>query len=84
MGRWCEIDGASGRVLRTELIARDTQVQGEITVDYQADAGVALLVPAEMRERYLMTQSNIRVEGAASYSRFRQFKVVTEEKPKQR
>jgi hypothetical protein len=78
------IDSATGRVLRTQLIARDTQVQGEVTVDYKSDAGVALLVPAEMRERYLVTQSNIRVEGVASYSRFRQFKVVTDEKPKPR
>lgn len=76
------MDSTNGRILRTYLMTRDTQVSAEITVTYRADPGVDLLVPAEMREQYLVTQSSVRIAGSATYSRFRRFTVVTTEKPK--
>jgi len=76
------IDGTNGRILRTELIARDTQLSAEVTVNYRLEAGMELLVPADMTEQYQVAQSGIRILGKATYSRIRQFTVVTTEKPK--
>ena len=44
------IDSRTGRFLRTELISEDTEVRALIDVSYRAEAGLDLLVPAEMRE----------------------------------
>jgi VWFA-related protein len=76
------IEAATGRVLRTELISEDVQVKAEITVNYGAEAGLDLLVPVEMREDYALPMSSIRIEGRATYSRFRRFTVTTSERPK--
>ena len=46
------IDSATGRILRTELISEDTEVRALIDVSYRSEAGLDLLVPAEMRELY--------------------------------
>ena len=53
-----------------------------IDVTYEAEPGLDLLVPAEMRENYLIRRSELRIDGRATYSRFRQFTVTTSEKPK--
>jgi VWFA-related protein len=76
------VDGKNGRVLKTELISEDAQIRAEVTVLYRIDAALPAPVPAQMRERYQLRQSNLRIEGTATYSRFRQFTVVTSEKPK--
>jgi VWFA-related protein len=76
------VEGATGRVLRTELISDDVQVKAEITVNYRAQAGLDLLAPVEMREDYALPQLGIRIVGRATYSRFRRFTVSTSEKPK--
>lgn len=44
------VDSRTGRFLRTELISEDTEVRALIDVSYRAEAGLDLLVPAEMRE----------------------------------
>ena len=54
-----------------------------IDVLYKAEPGLDLLVPAEMREIYLVRRTESRIDGRAEYSRFRQFIVTTTEKPKQ-
>jgi len=36
----------------------------------------------EMREAYALTQSTVRIEGRATYNRFRRFTVTTSERPK--
>jgi hypothetical protein len=74
------IDGATGRVLMSELIAEDTFLEGTIDVTYRLDPGVALLVPADMRERYVLRRDSSRVDGRAAYGRFRQFQVKVDEK----
>ena len=76
------IDSATGRILRTELISEDTEVRALIDVNYRSEAGLDLLVPAEMRELYELHRTQSRIDGRAEYSRFRRFTVTTSEKPK--
>ena len=76
------IDSATGRILRTELISEDTDVRALIDVSYRPEAGLDLLVPAEMRELYELRRTQARIDGRAEYSRFRRFTVTTSEKPK--
>jgi cell wall assembly regulator SMI1 len=74
------IEPASGRVRMTELVAEDVNLRGTIAVSYHAEPSIGLLVPAEMRERYDVRRDGSRVEGAATYSKFRQFTVSVDEK----
>jgi len=74
------IDPTSGRVLMTELVAEDTLVAGTVVVKYQPDLLADLLVPVAMRERYLERRNNARIDGAATYGKFRQFQVKVDEK----
>ena len=74
------IEAASGRVLGTELIADDTTLKGTINVTYRVEPSINLLVPGEMRERYEVRRDNSRVDGTATYSKFRQFQVKVDEK----
>lgn len=76
------LDSTTGRVLRSEHISEDTSVRASIDVTYQAAAGIEVLVPAEMRENYLIRRTDLRIIGRATYQRFRQFTVTTSEKPK--
>jgi hypothetical protein len=73
------IDASNGRVLRTEHIVEDTAVRGQIDVSYRLEPSIELLVPSEMRERYFIHRQNVRIDGTATYSRFRQFQVKTTE-----
>lgn len=74
------IDKTDGRILQTELIARDTTLRAQITVTYRHQDGITVLVPEEMREIYQITRSETRIDARARYGRFRQFTVTTEEK----
>src|SRR5262245_2739004 len=74
------IEAASGRVVGSELIADDTTLKGTVTVAYRLEPSVNLLVPAEMRERYEVRRDSSRVDGTATYSKFRQFQVKVDEK----
>jgi VWFA-related protein len=76
------IDATTGRVLRTELLSEDVQVKAEIVVNYGRQPELDLLVPIDMREEYALTQSAVRIEGQATYNRFRRFMVTTSERPK--
>jgi len=76
------IDSRTGRFLRTELISEDTEVRAVIDVSYRAEPGLDLLVPNEMRETYELRRTVARIDGRATYGRFRQFTVTTSEKPK--
>ena len=77
------VDSTNGRVLKTQLKSGYGDVRAEITVTYRAEPGFDLLVPGQMREGYMLPRSMTRIEGTATYSRFRQFKVVTTERTKQ-
>ena len=74
------IEPGTGRVLRSELIAQDVTIQGTIDVTYQPEPQIGLLVPIEMREHYEIRKDGSRVDGTATYSRFRQFQVKVDEK----
>jgi hypothetical protein len=75
---WIEPD--TGRVLMTELVMENRQVRGVITVNYQSEPVLGLLVPIEMRERYDKLRDQSVVDGYATYGRFRQFQVRVDEK----
>jgi hypothetical protein len=73
------IDPESGRVLMSELRTEDTNVVATIDVSYQSEPLLGLSVPAEMRERYELSPDGMVVTGTATYGRFRQFSVHTDE-----
>jgi hypothetical protein len=74
------VDPASGRVLATELVADDVSLSATIVVLYDAEVLKDVLVPTAMHERYLERRTSVRIDGAATYSRFRQFQVKVDEK----
>jgi hypothetical protein len=73
------IEPATGRVVMTELTTDDFDVATTIDVTYQEDPVLRFSVPAEMRERYVLSPDNMIVRGMATYSRFRRFSVQTDE-----
>ena len=70
---------ASGTILRTELHAIDTAVEGHITVNFQHDHSAGMSVPVRMEERYRRRGDPNEVHGLATYSKFRRFQVSTSE-----
>jgi hypothetical protein len=72
------IDPFTGRVLMSELVAKNRQVTATVDVSYQSEPLVGFLVPVEMRENY-RDRRGARVEGVAEYGRFRQFQVNVDE-----
>ena len=73
------IEPQTGRVLITELVVEDENVDALITVRYQTPAELDHPAPVEMRELYHNHLSGSQVEGTATYSRFRRFRVVVQE-----
>jgi hypothetical protein len=77
------VDSTTGRILQTELISEDgATLIATIDVTYGTAPGFTLLLPAEMRELYRVRVNESRIDGRATYSKFRQFTVTTTEKPK--
>jgi len=74
------IEPESGEVLATELIAEDLSVRGEITVGYEREPTLNVIVPIHMKERYDLRRGPSPVTGEASYRSFRQFQVKVDEK----
>jgi hypothetical protein len=66
------IEPTTGRVLMSELINEDRSVRATIDVSYQSEPLVGFLVPIEMREQYDGRRDGVRIEGTATYGRFRQ------------
>ena len=73
------IEPETGRALVTEIVVEDREVRATIDVRYDADPVIGSLVPVEMRERYQNLRNGSRVDGTATYSRFRRFQVKVEE-----
>jgi len=73
------IDPATGRVLMTELAIDTTSVRAIIDVLYGDGPIASLLIPVEMRELYEQFGTASRIEGTATYGRFRQFQVSVDE-----
>ena len=76
------LDSQSGRVLQTEMISVDTELRAEVRVTYRLEPGLDLLVAAEMREIYTIPRNGMRIDGRATYGKFRRFTVSTTERPK--
>jgi hypothetical protein len=73
------IDPASGRVLMSELVAQNRRLRATIDVSYQSEPLLGLLVPIEMREWYDNMKTRSHIEAVATYGRFRQFQVNTDQ-----
>ena len=74
------IDPQTGRVLMTELQVGDPLMQATIDVAYGADRIPGMLVPVEMRERYINNRDRVTITGTAVYGRIRRFGVEVDEK----
>jgi hypothetical protein len=73
------IEPATGRVLMSELVAQNRRLRATIDVSYQSEPLLGLLVPIEMREWYDNMRTRSRIEAVATYGKFRQFQVNTNE-----
>jgi hypothetical protein len=71
------IEPLIGAVVLSELLLRGEDLTAVINVSYQSEPLLGFRVPIEMRERY--RTSDERVEGIATYGRFRQFQVKTDQ-----
>jgi hypothetical protein len=74
------IEPETGRVLATELIAEDITVRGVVTVGYDLEPALRVMVPIQMQERYDLRRGPSPVTGVATYRSFRQFQVKVDEK----
>jgi hypothetical protein len=74
------IDPVNGHVLASELIAEDPSIKGTIDVEYDVEPSIGLLVPISMHERYEIRRDQSRVDGEATYARYRRFQVKVDEK----
>ena len=73
------IEPATGRVLISELVLDEDDVDALIVVRYAPNETLGHFVPVEMRERYYNRRTSSRVDGTAAYTRFRRFQVVVNE-----
>jgi hypothetical protein len=71
------IDAVSGSVLSSELIAESGSLRARIEVTYALDPGVNVLVPREMREKYVLRDGST-VEGKATYAKYRRYQVTVD------
>ena len=72
------IEPASGRVMMSEIVARNRALNATIDVSYQSEPLVGMFVPIEMREEY-RDPSGTHITGNATYGHFRQFTVNVDE-----
>jgi hypothetical protein len=77
------VETATGRVLSTELVAEARRLTAAIEVTYGAEPAIGLLVPREMREKYT-SEDGTRIEGHATYARYRRYQVLVDDKVKKR
>ena len=65
------IEPNTGHVLMSELNVQERQRKGTVSVSYQSEPLLGLLVPVEMHERYDEPKAKSLIEGVATYGRFR-------------
>jgi hypothetical protein len=65
---WVEPD--TGRVMMTELIVKNREVDGAVNVSFKSEPLLGMLVPVEMRESY-KGRNGSSLEAIATYGRFR-------------
>jgi hypothetical protein len=69
------IDPASGAVARSELKISSRVIVATLKVAYVHQSAPALWVPGSMDEFYTLTSAGVSIDGHATYSNFRQFRV---------
>jgi hypothetical protein len=69
----------TAEVLMTEIRVDDFSLGAAIHVAYQKQPGLKVAVPIEMHELYENHLNTLKVEGAATYSNFREFNVKVDE-----
>jgi hypothetical protein len=77
------IDASTGRIVKTELVNNDRGMRASITTAYRFDPAFNLNVPASMYEEYFLPSTGAPITGTATYSNFRRFTVVTDERIRQ-
>lgn len=73
------LDRRTSQIYMTEIGIDDLWLRAQIFVAYGTVDGINLPVPVEMFERYENKLNGTRVEGSATYSNFREFKVAVDE-----
>jgi hypothetical protein len=71
------IDPASGVVLRSLIRTRLDDMRAEIEVGFALSDVVDVRLPSELREKY--RGRNYQLDGVATYTRFRRFRITTNE-----
>jgi hypothetical protein len=71
------IEPTSGRVLESELQLVTRQVAGTFSVVYAEQPALKLWLPASMTESYTFGRASAMLDGRATYSSFRVFRVET-------
>jgi hypothetical protein len=66
----------------SELVLEDRNLRATLDVRYKAEEHFGLRLPIEMREQYEDRRGKARIDGVATYGRFRQFQVKVDEKIK--
>ena len=74
------IEPATGRVLMGEVVTRNRDVTARLTVSFQSEPLLGLLVPVEMHEEYRMKDKANLIVGTATYGKFRQFQVTVDQR----
>ena len=72
------IEGATGTVLKTEMLLQDSGLRASVIVSFRFDDRFQLSIPFEMAEEYT-AGGRTKVSGRASYSRFRRFDATATE-----
>jgi hypothetical protein len=73
------LEPSTSRVLMTEISVEDLSLKATIDVAYRPVEAIDIPLPVEMHERYQNKLNGTRVEGSATYSNFREFKVNVDE-----
>jgi hypothetical protein len=71
------IDPATGAVLRTMVRTKLPSFRSEIVVSFEPNDALDVRLPAELKEKY--SGNGYELDGTATYSRFRKFRVTTDE-----
>lgn len=74
---WINVE--TGQVHKTEFVVDAPLITARVTTTFKSDSRLGILVPEEMIEEYRPAAGG-RISGRATYARFRQFAVKTDER----
>jgi hypothetical protein len=73
------IDSVNGHIMKTELLLEDNFQKAELTSTFRPDERFGISVPTEMKEQYSLKGNGGKIQGVATYQRFRRFEVRLDE-----